>query len=140
LPADRARGFTLIELVVVLAIIGLMLGLVLPLIGRSVPGAALGTATREVRIALRNARITAITQGRAVAFQGDPAGGYWLDRRYHPLAAAAETHAGLRVAGGAPIVFFASGGSSGGRVVIDGAAGKRELAVDAVTGRARLVP
>lgn len=135
----RAAGFTLIELVVVLAIIGLMLGLTLPLIGRSIPGAALDAAAREIRIALRDARISAIGEGHAVTFRADPAGGYWLGRDYRPLAAAAETHAGLRVAG-APIVFFASGGSSGGRIVIGGSAGKRELAVDPVTGRAYALP
>jgi hypothetical protein len=75
-----------------------------------------------------------------VVFRADPAGGYWLGRRYHRLAAAAETRAGLRVAASAPIVFFATGGSSGGRVVIAGSAGKRELAVDPVTGRANVRP
>lgn len=136
----REAAFTLLELVVVLAIVGLMLGLTLPLIGRGLPGAALDAAAREIRIALRAARIAAIGEGRPVTFRADPGGGYWVGRHRHPLAAAAQTRAGLRIAASAPIVFFASGGSSGGRVVIAGSAGRRELAVDPVTGRAHAVP
>jgi general secretion pathway protein H len=145
LPAERtgaASGFTLIELVVVLAIIGLSLAVVLPLLGRSVPGVALGAAAEEVRAALREARLTAIGEDRAVVFRADPAGGYWLDRQYRRVAAAARLPGALRLAtaGAAPIAFFPSGGSSGGQVFIDAAGGRRELAVDAVTGRASPVP
>jgi len=145
LPRDRARaaaGFTLIELVVILAIIGLSLAMVLPLLGNGAPGTALNAAVAELRAELRDARIAAIAEDRTVAFRGDPAGGYWLDRQYHRVAAAARLPGGLRVAtaGSAPIAFFPSGGSSGGRVYLDGAGGRRVLTVDAVTGRAQPVP
>ncbi len=142
----RSRGFTLIELIVVLAIIGIVVGVTVPLGFKRVPGAAITAAAGEIRAALRGARATAIAEGRRIVFRGDPAGGYWLDRRYHPLAATAQGVGALGVgalrvaiAGAAHIDFFPSGRSSGGRILVDGTAGRREIAVDAITGRAVVV-
>src|SRR5580704_5113851 len=63
-----ARGFTLIELVVVLAIIGLSLAVVIPLFGAGGRATALTAATGEIRAALRTARSTAIAEDRKVFF------------------------------------------------------------------------
>jgi general secretion pathway protein H len=143
LPVDReARGFTLIELIVALAILGMMLAMIVPfLVGRT-PAGALPAATDEIRAALRSARSAAISEGRPIAFRADPAGGYWLDRQHYPLVAAASPRVGLRVAvaEGAAIAFFPSGGSSGGRIRIEAAGGWRDIDVDTVTGRAVLRP
>lgn len=143
MPVDReARGFTLIELIIALAILGMMLAITVPfLVGRT-PAGALPTATEEIRAALRSARSAAISEGRPIAFRADPAGGYWLDRQHYPLVAAAGPRVGLRVAAteGAAIAFFPSGGSSGGRIRIEAAGGWRDIDVDAVTGRAVLRP
>jgi general secretion pathway protein H len=130
-------GFTLLELVVVLAIIGLALAIAVPLLARNVGGATLNAAASEIRSAVNEARSTAIVEDRTVVFRGDPGGGYWLDRNHFtlPLMSWAQP---LRVAtlGGAQISFFPSGGSSGGRIVVSSAGGERQIAVDALTGRA----
>jgi general secretion pathway protein H len=130
-------GFTLIELVVVLAIIGVSLAIAVPLLARHLTGASLNAATSEIRAMLRNARSTAIVEDRPVVFHGDPGGGYWLDRRHFTLPMMNGTQP-LRVAieGGAQILFYPSGGSSGGRIVVTSGGGQREIAVDALTGRA----
>src|SRR5262249_4002054 len=91
-------GFTLLELIVVLTIIGIALAIALPYLGRGTPGTTLAVAASEVRIALREARDTAIAEGHPVAFRGDPAGGYWLDRSYRALGAAGAAGANLRIA------------------------------------------
>jgi general secretion pathway protein H len=136
LPHDRVRrGFTLIELLVVLVIAGLALALVMPFFGKRAPGAALTVGISEIATALRDARSAAIADGRAIAFRGDGSGGYWLDRRYYPLGGSLR----LAVAGGSRISFFPSGGSSGGLIFIDSAGGRREIRVDAITGRADVV-
>ena len=139
--SGRAHGFTLIELVVALAILAMVLAMTVPFAGRT-PRGALPAATDEVRAALRAARSAAISEARPVAFRADPGGGYWLDRQYYPLAAAAGPITKLRVAvaDGAPIAFFPSGGSSGGRIRIEAAGGWRDIDGEAVTGRAVLRP
>jgi general secretion pathway protein H len=134
----RDSGFTLIELMIVLAIVSLVTALTLPLFGARGSGAALAGATAELRAALTAARSTAIAESRDVAFSGD-ARGYRIDGRPHAMAGG---NAGLRVEirGGSRISFFPSGGSSGGRVVLYAANARREFEIEAVTGRAIPLP
>lgn len=120
-----------------LAIIGLSLAIAVPLLARHAGSASLSAAAAEIHAALRQARSTAIAEDRTVAFRGDPAGGYWLNRSHFalPLVNGAQP---LRVAiaGAARISFFPSGGSSGGRIVVSSGGTERELTVDTLTGRA----
>lgn len=140
MPDDRrdgSAGFTLLELLVVLAILALMVGLVMPVLGHSIERAGLHGATAEIRAALRGASTAAIAEGRMTTFRGDPAGGgYWIDRQYHRLAAGPATPTRVAVAGAGRVSFFPWGGSSGGRIWIEGPRARSEIAVDAVTGRA----
>jgi general secretion pathway protein H len=137
-PSRSVSGFTLIELLVVLAILALAVGLVMPVLGNSLRRAALLGTTGEICAALRAAGSAAITEGRVSAFRGDPAGGgYWIDGIYRRLPAA-DSAARVRVAviGAAEVSFFPWGGSSGGRISIEGPEGRQQIVVDAVTGRA----
>ena len=133
----KSAGFTLVELLVVLAIIGLTLAIAVPLLARHRGGAALNAAASEIRAAVGEARSTAIAEDRTVVFRGDPGGGYWVDRNHFTLPVMNGTQP-LRVAtlGGAQISFFPSGGSSGGRIVVSSGGGERQIAVDTLTGRA----
>lgn len=133
----RNLGFTLIELLIVLAIIGLSLAIAVPLLTRHTGSAALNAATSEIHAALGQARSTAIVEDRTIVFRGDAGGGYWLDRNHFTLPLMNGTRP-LRVAtsGGPSISFFPSGGSSGGRIVVSNGGSEREIAVDALSGRA----
>jgi general secretion pathway protein H len=133
----------LIELMLVLTILALGMAMTVPLLSKRQPGGALNGATAELRAALRDARIAAISGGRTVAFTGDPAGGYWLDRRHLRFGASSEASSGLRVAtsGAAPILFYPTGGASGGRIELrGGGTAHRDFDIDAVTGRVALAP
>jgi general secretion pathway protein H len=133
----RKAGFTLVELLVVLAIAGMAMAVAVPLLARHLAGPAFNAASGEIRAVLRAARSTAMVEDRPVVFRGDPAGGYWLDRRHFTLPAVDGGHL-LRVAveGGAQIAFYPSGGSSGGRIVVFDDTTRRDIAIDALTGRA----
>ena len=135
-----AAGFTLIEIMVVLAIIGVVIGLAVPFLARREPAANLAGASVELAAALRAARAEAIARDRPVVFSGGT-GGYFIDGRWRRLAGATVARSAMRVdiAGGARISFYPSGGSSGGRVVVRDNAARREIAVDAVTGHAAFV-
>jgi general secretion pathway protein H len=142
LPCERSRksgGFTLVELLVVLALLALTAAMVVPFLGHAVPRSALAAAAAEIRAALRGAGSEAIAEGRTVTFRGDRGSGYWLDRRYHRLTLTGKP-VRIAVAGAGRVAFFASGGSSGGRVWIESRDGKREIDIDPVTGRAALKP
>ena len=71
----NVRGFTLLELLVVLAIAGLLMAAVPPLISAVIPGAELKGATRGLAVSLREARFDAISRGVPVdvVFVADPA-------------------------------------------------------------------
>ena len=63
----HSKGFTLIELIVVLVIVSIMAAMVSPTISRSISSFKLKTATRKVAAALRYARSQAVS--RAEAYQ-----------------------------------------------------------------------
>jgi len=67
-------GFTLLELLVVLAIAGLLVSLVPPVVSAVVPGVKLKVAARELAVTLRDARNRAITRNAAVdvTFEFEP--------------------------------------------------------------------
>jgi Tfp pilus assembly protein FimT len=121
---------------VVLAIVVLSLGIVLPYLANAAGGLGQRAATAELRVALQGASSEAVTRGRTVVFRADPRGGFWVDRRYSQLGSGER----LVVAGSGRIAFYPWGGSSGGRVWVEGPGGRRPIDVDAVTGRAILAP
>ena len=69
------RGFTLLELLVVLTIAGLLLTVVPPMVSAVLPGTEMRTASRELTLALRHARLDAVSNGTTVEvmFADNPA-------------------------------------------------------------------
>jgi general secretion pathway protein H len=142
-PGVGWRGFTLVELLVVLAIGGLLLTVVPPLISASMPGVELKAAARRTAGALRLAREIAIARGRDAAWvvdvennryriDGDGRSGSFPKGLDIELVAA-ETEMRSEAVGA--IRFFPDGSSTGGRVILKRGNGGYQVGVNWLTGR-----
>ncbi|MCH8035913.1 MAG: GspH/FimT family pseudopilin [Proteobacteria bacterium] len=138
-----ARGFTLIEIMVVMAILALMLVLISPNFSTALPGVSLKAAARTLAGSLRHARSRAIALNEEVALAIDVE-----TRRYAIVGGKTSgklpgkgeirlftAQSELIDATSGTIRFFPDGGSTGGGVTfIDGERRYRVL-VDWLTGQ-----
>ncbi len=67
LPRRRRCGYTLVELVAVIAMLGIALGIAVPVIGRTLDGLRVRTARDQVVLELARTRMLARLHGGAVA-------------------------------------------------------------------------
>src|SRR5579864_6149834 len=138
----RAAGFTLIEIIVVLAILGLALTLVVGYKSPVSSGLDLRGSAAALASGLRLARSEAILNDRAVIFDLDLAGhrfrsGSGPVRQLPPsLAIELLTISGERSGGHTgDIRFNPDGSSTGGRISLAGGGRKIMVGVDWLTGR-----
>ena len=143
MTSSRA-GYTLMELVVVLALLALATALVAPAVGRTAEGVAARAEVASVAAFLRGAREQAVTGGQTVEVSVDRDAHSLLLRRpgregQESAAARRVFSAMLRVESAATpsaIMFLPQGMSSGARVLVE-TAGPRlfVVVVDPLTGR-----
>lgn len=138
-------GFTLIEMLVVLAILALVAALLPPLLEGGQARAELTAASRELAAALRETRSLALREGHSEAFLVDSTAGVFRAgpapaRRVAPgLALAIVAPADGRTATPVGAIrFFADGSSSGGRLILLQGERRSYVTVDWLTGRVAL--
>lgn len=153
-PTVRQLGFTLLELVVVLVLLGIIAVLVAPGLGGSLDNARLKTASRELLAALRVQRSEAITQGKIITLRfvrdepiyrvnGEPVGLMEGLSVVYQAAAGATGDGGL----GQPfsdtahnrLVFYPDGSSSGALLKLRLGEGLRYIRIDWLTGAVSLL-
>jgi general secretion pathway protein H len=144
--AVRERGFTLIELVIVLGIAALVLAIALPMLSGTSARAQFKAAAHEIAAALRETRSRAIASGRSTALIVEVREGlYRVDTSAVPhslpkgvrLVLVTTTQERRSDSTGA-IRFFPDGSSTGGsvRLIEDGK--RYDVLVDWLTGRVSL--
>ncbi len=140
--ATSQRGFTLIEVVVVLAILGLVTALALPLMAGAESKADTRVAAREIAAGLRTTRNLAMVRGHSEAFSIDTASGAFrtgstMSPRRVPSGVQlvlittteerrSETEGSIR--------FFPDGSSTGGGIRLSKGNSHTEVLVDWLTG------
>ena len=138
----RSRGLTLIEILVVLAIIALVTAIALPMV-TGTSNAEIRSAARQLASGLRLARSEAVSQRRETFLVIDLAGRRFKvdkDAREYPL----PKHMELKLFTAqkdlvdekvGSIRFYPDGGSNGGRITLGSGDRKYEVDVDWLTGR-----
>lgn len=144
--AGRARGFSLMELVVVLAVLALAAAVVAPSVGRTVDGVRARAEVGAVATFLRVAREQAVSRRQALEVRVDDETHTLVMRRAGQAGEAAvrATHLVsplLRIAADPPparVTFLPQGMSTGARFAIL-TSGMRGyvITVDPLTGRVR---
>ena len=142
---DSVRGFTLLELVVVLIVLALVAVVATPpLIGR-LGSVQVQMAAREVAAALRQTRSDAIGANIDLAFAVDTAARTYAIEGRPPRRLPAELAVSLfaseserlgRTAGA--IRFFPDGSSTGGEIALAGAGSTFIVRVDWLTGQIQI--
>jgi len=143
------RGFTLIELIVVLALAGAIMAITPPLISAALPGVELKAAARRTAAGLRLARVEAIRSGRDAALRFDVSERrFEVDGEYRRTQLSRRIEIRLEVAAAerkdddvGTIRFFPDGSSTGGIVILHRGGDKGyQVGVNWLTGRIRMQP
>jgi general secretion pathway protein H len=139
----RARGFTLLELLVVMVIVALLVALVPPLFSGAVPGARLKGAARDLAVELRYARSHAITrnQDMEVRLNLEPPAYAVPGRAPRTLPEGVKiqvvsaTSRRVLQPTSYRVRFFPDGSSSGAQITLSGGSRSYRIGVDWLTGR-----
>jgi general secretion pathway protein H len=140
----RSRGFTLVELLIVLAIMAGTTALFMTYVQTGTIGAQLRAATREMSAALNETRSRAIAANRTTALVIDA-----QDRRYRDPGRehVVSPRVGFAVQGAVPvsgdgrsgaIYFFPDGSSSGGEIDFAAGTASEAVTIDWFTGHANV--
>ncbi len=144
-PSGRQNpdaGFTLLEMVIVLAVLGLLLGLVLTRGPMRSQRLEMDAAVRDIAGALRLARSTAIAENHPVTLNVDGVrGSIQIDNgQVRTLPNALSLRAVSESGGAVPGIRFApDGSSSGGRIEVFAPGRQMQIRVNWLTGRVKIL-
>lgn len=141
----RAHGFSLLEMMLVIAIIALASLIAASALTGGIDGMKLRSSAREVAAQLRYTRAQALATGQAQRFTIDPRGHAWTapkDRHGEIPKQLGIVFTGAReiqpTRGEGAIMFFADGASTGGRIQLNVKRAAWNVDVTWLTGQVRL--
>lgn len=134
-PILGTRGFSLLELIMVLALLGIMAGVVAPATGRFLDKLSFRKQTAALVAATRYARLMAVSRGGVVAMRYDPSA------HLLSFSGAVEEKKEVELSGGATfefrpqtLVFYPDGLATPGRLVSRRGSSFQEFFIDPLTG------
>ena len=138
-----ATGFTLLELLLVLTIVGLALTVVPPLLSNAMPTLTLKGAVNDLALAMHRARGLAVTRNRTQEIRLLPEQGVYIAgekplRHSLPAAVKLGVEQGVLLdasTGEQAVRFFPDGSASGGLISLSDDRRRFELEVNWLTGR-----
>lgn len=132
-------GFTLLEMLLVLALIGVMAAVALPVARRQHEGTALRATAHQLAAVMRGARGAAIRDNAEKTLVVDVARRrFWVDgvSKVYPIANGVDV--GLVALPPGLMRFHADGSASGGNVLLTAGRASAEVTLDALTGAPRV--
>lgn len=138
------RGFSLIEVLMVVGLMAIALALFSGVVGGGLDGMRLRNAAKEVAAQLRYARSMAIASGEATAFSLDVDSAHWTTGRREGDLAGKPTLEVMTAAqeqveaGVARIRFFPDGSSTGANITLSKGSARWLVEVRWLTGEVRL--
>ena len=138
----RKRGFTLLEILVVMVIASMMVALVPPLFSGAVTGAKIKGAARDLAVAMRESRSRAILSGSEQQLSLNLGQGHYVAGNQKPEALPAEMTIDIQQITGAHVEdneeyvlrFFADGSTSGELITLKSGNRAYRLQLDWLTG------
>jgi general secretion pathway protein H len=138
---------TLLELLIVIALIAVITGIALPMFGAAVSTSELRSSARQLAAGLRLARSEALAERRETFLVLDVAGKRFKvdrDAQVHTLPSRIElklftAQNDLVSDAVGAIRFFPDGGSNGGRITVASGSRKFDVDVDWLTGRVAIL-
>jgi general secretion pathway protein H len=142
----RRAGFTLLEMLIALAVAGFLLATVVPEFGPAITRARLYSATRDVASALRHARGQALIEGQDATFELDiKQHRYRVTGRQQSYRLPEQIDLGLFTTvtetlneGQGRIRFFPDGSSTGGRITLIADKQTRVVDINWLTGHVKI--
>ncbi|KFN51328.1 type II secretion system protein XpsH [Arenimonas composti] len=141
----RQRGFSLLEIVVVIALIAMLAGIAAATIGRAMPGQQLRGSARELATQLRFTRAQAIASGREQVFELDLGSRAWrgaggrsgrVPEDFELIVTTARDPRPQREV--AVVRFFPDGAATGGRIVLQYRDAAWRIDIGWLTGEVKL--
>lgn len=140
----KAYGFTLLELIVVLVILGMATTLTIVEVGRRKDKTEFLAEVRRISVILKKARQNAIMDRMEYSFhtdfdvEGRPY--YWIEREGQPEGTSRSLPEGYDVSD-TVVAFFPRGYSTGGDVTLKNGKGREAVvSVDPILGRVSISP